>query len=154
MDTVANVAWGLSGLVLVGGVLRLARPINKTQRIYMLLLSLCPLAIYAVWGFMKLSFEGGQAINLGVFQLSSGLSDILAWLLVVILPIFFVGAYILYGRGQGWKKRIILPILIGLVIFALNVKSGIRILHQNFERGGLTCTTGEIQGQLQAICPD
>jgi hypothetical protein len=113
-----------------------------------------PVLIYMIWGVFGLSIDSGPEIDFGFFQLANGISDIMACLLGVILPVVFVVSFIVVSKGWVWWKRTLLPIMLGLAICSLNFKVGAMVIrNRSRESTEYTCKTIEIYGKLEVSCP-
>ena len=126
---------------------------TKKQKILLGLLLSTPFAIYFVWGIMHLEFEGGTEINFGIFTLSNGLGDILAWLLILILPLILVVIFIVTSTKFRWIKRVVLPIIVGGVIVGLNMTIFVDIFRARSRPNPVPCMTVEVDGKLTQACP-
>ena len=110
--------WALIFIGLVY-VIFLRKRSTRQQKILVLLLGLLPLFIYFIYTLMHFSLISGPNLNLGVFKFTYAYSDSLPWLLAVVMPVIVVILLIIKSRNWSWKKRIMLPLFVGIVISAI-----------------------------------
>src|SRR4051812_14787070 len=125
---------------------------NRGQKIILALLVLLPVVIYVIWGVLKLSYDSGPSINIGVANLDGGFSDILAWLLGVVLPVCFAISLGVVSKNWSIFKRISLPLVLCVIIIVINLAIGARILQQRSQtNNAYACIYTTLNGRQEVV---
>ncbi len=124
------------------------------QKVIIALLILMSILIYFVWGRLKVSYDSGPSISLGIATLDGGYSDILAWLLGIIIPVSLSIALGLVSKKWSLVWRIILPFLLCVTVVGLNLFIGVRIINQQSQDNDYyACDYIDFNGTQELACP-
>ena len=124
------------------------------QKLIIALLILMPVLIYFVWGRLKVSYDSGPSLNLGIVTLDGGYSDTLAWLLGIIIPVSLSIALGLVSKKWSLVRRIILPFLLCVIVVGLNQFIGVRIIKQQSQDNNYyACDYIDFNGKQELACP-
>ena len=124
------------------------------QKLIITLLILMPVLIYFVWGRLKVSYDSGPSLNLGIVTLNGGYGDILAWLLGIIIPVSLSIALGFVSKKWNLVRRIILPFLLCVIVVGLNQFIGVRIIKQQSQDNNYyACDYIDFNGKQELACP-
>lgn len=125
---------------------------SRRQKFLVLLLSGLTFVFYAIFGLLDYSLEEGPEINLGVLQISYGISEVLLILLVIILPIALGIILILSLKNSKWTRRLAVLLALVLAIGSINFFQIYREVsqhHWDFEGGLYNNCLNDCEVQLQ-----
>lgn len=112
--------------------------LRRKQKILIYLLSGLTFIFYIIFGLLDYSLKEGSEINLGIFQISYGISESLLILLIVVVPIL-LGIFLLVAmQNFKWSKRLSVSLLLAIVVGSINFFQTYRELNQHqwdFEDG-------------------
>ena len=128
-DIVLSISGVLIGFI-ISTVLGYSK-LNMAQRFLIGSLASLTFIFFLVFGLFDFSLEVGSELNLGLFQLSYGVSESILILLVLILPLVLGLLLVISLRNFNLLKRLVLPIIFLVSIVAINYLQTYREIKQH-----------------------
>jgi len=135
-----DILLGFFGIILSYAAIRILGKTKLTQNQRLMIYSLGTLTFifYIIFGLLDFSTEAGSELNLGLFQISYGISESILIFLILVLPIVFGILLIITLKKFSWIKRFFIPILLVASIVMINFFQTYREFKQHqwdFEQG-------------------